>query len=131
MARLLACFLALPLLLAATPAKACTPPAIPFVAGSTRLSAEDLREIRRLAGEFRQMRPGTTLRLDVEADRTGALQARRWVARRRGDVVKAALVRRGVPAAAITVEWDPLRPGGTDGLSLVWVNTVEGPSGCW
>lgn len=130
--RLMAFVLTTAFFLAGTPASACAPPMIAFATGSARLNANDLRAIAEVAAEFRRTPSGSRLRLSAGTDGVGPLDRNRRLAQRRGDVVRAALVRRGIPGDAIDIELDPRTSGSPyGGLRIVQIDLVEGPSGCW
>ena len=79
------------------------------------------------------------IRLIASTDAAGSADANLRLARRRGEAVKAALVRRGVPAGAIDI--DARGEAGRFALSLnsernedhrvVEVQMVAAPAGCW
>lgn len=115
--------------LAATPASACMPPMVPFAFGSLRLAVTDLREIARGAAAFRDARPGARLRLSSYLDLAGSPSANRRMARRRGEVVRTALARRGVPAAFIDIE--VLSARHDVDARTVWIDVTEAHAGCW
>lgn len=103
MARLIACLLAVPLFLVATPASACLPPMVFFARGSATLDRSDLAKIDHLARVFRQASPGSRVALDAVGDDTGSAAVNHRMARRRADAVRAALVRLGVPDGSIDI----------------------------
>ncbi len=90
-------------LLAAAPAQACMPDVVLFSTGSARLDEEDFRLISVLAGEFRQMPRGTIVRLTANMDGIGSANANIHLARRRSEAVRAAFLRRGIPASALDI----------------------------
>jgi len=83
------------------PGQACVPfTTVDFAFGSARLDRADLVEIRDVARKFRATRDS---RVSVMAQSDGS-RANLRLSHRRADVVKAALIRLGVPAAKIDVE---------------------------
>lgn len=126
MTRRIASLLFAPVFLAATPAYACMPPAIPFSPGSARLNASDRQEISRLAAEFRGSPPGSRLELVSVGDTHGPADVNRRMARRRADAVRAAFVRRGVPDGLIDIQ---LRVAANGAEREVWININTRP-GC-
>lgn len=106
------CTLALLLLTAATPSRACAPEWIDFKPGSYLLGRGDLRIIDY---EVERWQSARDWRILLSAGR-GKL------AQRRINAIKAAFVRRGVPAQAIAVEMD-------DSISrAVTLDVVEAPN---
>jgi outer membrane protein OmpA-like peptidoglycan-associated protein len=89
--------------LVAAPAHACMPDVVLFPTGSTHLDEEELRAISQLATIFRHMPRGTIVRLTANMDGIGSTDANIRLARRRSEAVKAAFVRRGIPANAIDI----------------------------
>ena len=126
MARLLACMLAVPLFLAATPASACLPPMVYFARGSATLDADARAEIDRVADGFRRAQGGSRVELDAVGDDADSPAVNRRMARRRAETVRAALVRRGVPAGAIDIQ---ISPAGNGWRRTVWMNINTNP-GC-
>lgn len=127
--KLLASAVAAAFLLAPGVARACAPPIIPCAPGSLRLDASDLHQIADVASMFRHAPRRARVQLSVGTDIVGSSMVNRRMAQRRGEVIKAALIRRGVPARAIALEiYDP-RPGsGTE--RLAFIELVEAPFAC-
>ncbi len=127
----IACAAALLVLMSPAPALACMPPMIDFDAGSARLDADANAELDRVASRFRADQ-GLILRLTAQTDPSGSAEANMRLARRRGEAVKAALMRRGVPASALLIEargeWDPLITGPAEGQRVVVIDTVAAPA---
>ncbi len=116
----------MPLFLAATPASACLPPMAYFERGSAALNAASRDEIDRVVYGFRQAPRGSRVALDAVGDTAGSAAVNRRMARRRADVVRAALVRRGVPDGAIDIQIS-LATNGWE--RTVWMNINTRP-GC-
>jgi outer membrane protein OmpA-like peptidoglycan-associated protein len=117
------------MLMAAAPAGACMPPVIQFGLGSARLDADARWAVDDTVREFRARR-GTRVRLRATTDGVGAADANLRLARRRGEAVKAALVRRGVPASAIDIfaEGEARARGGAVAEDrLVWLTVDQAP----
>ena len=125
--RAIAIFVAPFLLLLATPASACMPDAITFLAGSVRLSAADQHYIAIVAAQFRQAPHGSILRLTAWTGAAGSPDSDLRIARRRNEAVKAAFIRRGIPALAIETRLD-MRDGAINGLRYVQMDIVAGRS---
>lgn len=104
-------------------AAACAPPAIIFAFGSTRLSADDQAAIQSVADEMRAS-PDRTLRLIAQTDGS---DANMQMASRRARVVKAALIRLGVPAQKIEVRRHKIEFGGKS-ARLVLLEAKSAPS---
>lgn len=98
--RVVASSLVMALLLAPTVANACMPSSVFFDFGSASLGAQAFETVAREAETFRGSR-NSRIRLIAQNDGSDA-GAR--MSRRRAREVKAALVRRGVPARAIVIE---------------------------
>jgi outer membrane protein OmpA-like peptidoglycan-associated protein len=130
--RLTACHFATLLFLAASPASACGPPSFFFETGSARLEPTADEQLSEIVFSFRRARPGARLRLTAYADGTGTLAVNRRLAQRRGDAVRVALVRRGIPSRAISIDiW--LAPTGDSpdpARRIVVANMSEAQSGC-
>jgi len=111
------------------PAAACEPPSIQFDLGSARIGANNRWAKDEVVGEFRA-RPGRRVGLTAQTDGIGSAAANVRLARRRGEAVRAALVRRGVPARAIdiVVEGEGASRGADSGRRLVWLSVEDG--GC-
>ena len=110
----------------AAPADACVPPSIQFRLGSARIDAPQMWAIDDIVISFRARRD---VRVVVTAytDALGPADANLRLARRRGEAVKAALVRRGVPDDAIDViaHGERHAQGGTAAeLRSVWLEVV-------
>ena len=127
---------ALAVMLVPAPAAACLPPSVSFPAGSYRLGPEALAEIEQVAASWRH-RPNQRILLAAGADRVGSAGSNLLLSRRRGEVVKDALVRRGVPGRLISIEAhgesEPFSPT-ADGIAeplnrRVWLTLVATP-GC-
>lgn len=121
------------LLMASAPAAACMPPAASFGPGSYRLNAGALEEIDRIAASWRR-RPSQRIVLTAGADRVGPASYNMLLSRRRGEAVKGALVRRGIPASVISVQATGETSLTADGVEegfyrSVWMELVETP-GC-
>jgi outer membrane protein OmpA-like peptidoglycan-associated protein len=102
---------------------------IPFASGSVRLDGSDLSQIADVAASFRRAPRGTRVRLSAGMDHVGSRTANRRMAQRRGEIVRAALVRRGIPAQAIEIEiYSPARASGMG--RVVQIHMVESRSGC-
>lgn len=128
MHRLTFCTLATIMLMTAAPAGACAPPSIEFGQGSARIDARRSRwAIDDVVSEFRVRR---RVRVELSAQTGGgdtvAVSAR--LARRRGQAVKAALVRRGIPARAIDVFVEGERQDAASTARLVWMQVVAAPA---
>ncbi|MBV9882442.1 MAG: OmpA family protein [Sphingomonadaceae bacterium] len=102
MGRLLSRSLAPVLLLSATPGLGCMPGEFNFATGSARLNPRDHWVIADILRQFRA-RPGVVVELTAATDGIGPADANLRLARRRGEAVKAALVRRGIPARVIRI----------------------------
>jgi hypothetical protein len=103
---LILCGVAAAMLAQAAPAAACMPGYFSFERGSASIRADDQWVVATIARAFRT-RPGLRVRLTASTDRTGSSAANMQLARRRGEAVRAALVRAGIPAAAVEVVADP------------------------
>ena len=116
-------------LITGAPTAACVPPSIQFGLGSARIDAEERAGIEEVVRDFRA-RPGTRVELRAQTDGIGSAAANLRLARRRGEAVKAALVRRGVPARAIHIiaEGEGPSRGPAPHRRLVWMEVVDG--GC-
>lgn len=116
-----------------TPSKACMPHMVYFQFGTARLNAEALSGLDYALDEFRRQ-PGARLRLIARTDGIGTADANKRLARRRGEAVRAALVRRGIPARAIEIDARgeaELAPGGSDSDDRVVIIDVIAPTaGC-
>ena len=126
MIRLAPCIAAVVILAPAAPADACMPPSIQFRLGSARIDTPQMWAIDDIVISFRARRD---VRVVVTAytDALGPADANLRLARRRGEAVKAALVRRGIPAGAIDVVAHGERhaQGGTAAhLRSVWLRVV-------
>ncbi|HEV2816021.1 MAG TPA: OmpA family protein [Allosphingosinicella sp.] len=123
------CAIAATMLVAAGPAGACAPPSIRFGLGSARIDAMGRQAIDEVVNEYRARRGGR-VQLRATTDGLGPAAANLRLARRRGEAVKAALVRRGVPASAIDIiaEGEGRRRGAIPEDRLVWLVVVDG--GC-
>jgi OmpA family len=131
-ARPLACLLAIPLFLVATPASACAPlPPFYFETGSSRLDAESRRLAGIWADEFRRAQRGARIRLTAGTDGVGSAGVNGRLARRRGETVRAALIRHGDPSGAIDIQTRlaSTRVAGSS-LRTVEVELVATPAGC-
>jgi outer membrane protein OmpA-like peptidoglycan-associated protein len=124
--RLIGVAAATTLFMAAAPANACFPPAIGFARGSVALDASGRAEIDRRAAEFRRSPRGSRLDLESIGDTAGSAEANRRMAWRRAEAVRAAFVRRGVPAGLIDVQ---LSPAGNGWAREVWITITTRP-GC-
>ena len=87
-------------LLLAAPAAASGPFMIHFDSGSARLDPVGEAQLDAAAGWLRS-NGLLQLRLSASSDRVGSAASNRRLARRRGEAVRAALVRRGFPPSAI------------------------------
>ena len=123
--------LVLPVLfLLATPARACMPDGIVFLAGSVRLSAADRQNIAQVASQFRESPRSSILRLTAWTGAAGSPDSDPRLARRRNEAVKAAFIRRGVPVHAIETRLD-MRDGSINGHRYVQIDIVAGEAaGC-
>jgi outer membrane protein OmpA-like peptidoglycan-associated protein len=90
------------MLLVGTPSFACLPDGFSFALGSARLNPREHGLIERVVREFRAQ-PGRRVRLIASTDAIGPADANLRLSRRRGEAVKAALVRHGIPARAIDI----------------------------
>jgi hypothetical protein len=116
--------------LTAPPARACMPDAVHFELGSIRLNTEDRRAIAELATAFQRMPRGSRLWLTASTDGTGSPDANVRLARRRGEAVRAAFVRLGIPAEAIQIETRVAVTGGANGgLRYVQIDFTAGGCG--
>ena len=120
MLRLTVIALAIAAVLAPAAANACAPPMVTFGFGSIRLSPEDQAEIASVAKSFRAA-PGSSVELTAQTDGS---KANVQMARRRAHVIKAALVRRGVPARSIEIEVSK----GAGDARLVVMEVVSAPT---
>jgi outer membrane protein OmpA-like peptidoglycan-associated protein len=129
MRRLAFCTVATIMVVTAMPSSACMPSPIQFGLGSARLDARARRAIDEVVHEFRTQR-GARLRLTAQTDGVGPADANMQLARRRGEAVKTALVRRGIPASAIDViaEGEGGRRGSLPGQRIVWPVVVAAPA---
>ena len=120
------CAVATIMLAVAVPASACMPTSIQFGLGSARLDAESRSAIDDAVNEFRARR-GARFQLTAQTDGIGSASANMRLARRRGQAVKAALIRRGIPASAIDViaEGEGRRRGAAPENRLVWLVVVD------
>lgn len=99
-------FLALIALLLAAPLAAQQVPAPHFVFfdwGKNELSGDARAELDKVAGKYAAKGGGKVV-LAAYTDRSGDARANRAVSRRRGELVKAYLAGKGVPADAIRVQ---------------------------
>ena len=107
--RLALLFMGAALLLPAA-ASALSPWALFFDSGSSRLSAQAEKILDYVAQAVRES-DIRKLAISGHADRVGSAEANRALGLKRAEAVKAALVRRGVPAGMMTVEtWGEERP---------------------
>jgi outer membrane protein OmpA-like peptidoglycan-associated protein len=95
---------ALAFFLVPTPANACLPPSIGFARGSVAIHVGPRDEINRIADAFKASPRGSRIALEAVGDTTGSEAINRRMSQRRGDAVRAALVRRGVPDGAIDIQ---------------------------
>jgi len=116
------------MLLTAAPSVACMPGNFTFALGSARLRAQERWVVDDIVNEFRARR-GARVRLTATTDGIGPADANLRLARRRGEAVKAALVRRGVPARAIEIvaQGEGSRQGSDPGRRQVWPEVVDAP----
>jgi outer membrane protein OmpA-like peptidoglycan-associated protein len=122
------CILASAMLLAAAPSSACMPGNFTFDLGSARLRADDSWVINDVVSDFR-VRRGVRVRLTATTDGLGPADANMRLAHRRGEAVKAAFVRRGIPARMIdiVVEGAGARRGADPEARQVWPEVVDAP----
>jgi outer membrane protein OmpA-like peptidoglycan-associated protein len=120
--------LASAMLLAAAPSSACMPGNFTFDLGSARLRPDVGWVFDDIVGEFRARR-GVRVRLTATTDGLGSADANLRLARRRGETVKAAFVRRGIPARMIdiVVEGAGARRGADPEARQVWPEVVDSP----
>jgi len=102
MRRLVFCGLASIMLLHAAPSTACMPGNFSFALGSARLNPQERWVIDDILSAFRGRR-GIGIRLTATTDGLGSANANMRLARRRGEAVKDALIRHGIPARTIDV----------------------------
>jgi outer membrane protein OmpA-like peptidoglycan-associated protein len=112
-ARFANCILALALCLVPATATACAPDMIFFTVGSHRLGTHDLEWISGFAKQYRS-RSDRSIVLYAQGDSSRATRANLRLAQLRGEAVRAALIRRGVPRADIVIRTQ------TDGGSVVF-----------
>jgi hypothetical protein len=122
------------LLFASAPAAACTPPAVWFALGSFHLDRASLAEVDRVTASWRG-RPSQQIVLTAGADRVGPADSNMRLSRRRGEAVRAALVRRGVPVSLIRLAATGETDQGRDGFPesfyrVVWMELVDASSVC-
>jgi len=95
--------------------------------GKPDISGDAAAVLDQVATAYRQS-PGARLRIAGHTDRSGSTSYNRLASRRRGETVRAELVRRGVPASATTVvaygEDNPIVPT-EDGVREVQNRRVE------
>ena len=126
MIRLASCFAAVAILATAAPAGACVPPNIFFGLGSARIERAHRWAIDDIVSSFRARR-NVRVAISAHTDAIGPAEANMRLARRRGEAVKAALVRRGIPADAIDVVAHGerhARGGDSPELRIVWMEVV-------
>lgn len=83
-------------------ARASTSPIVFFDSGSSALSAQ-AEGVLDWGMEWLRWAEAEAIRIDAATDRVGSASANLRLSRRRGEAVKAALVRRGFPAERIEV----------------------------
>jgi len=117
MRRLIFCTVSTIMLMLAAPAGACIPPNIQFESGSIRIDPDNQWAIDDTVSDYRARR-GVRVRLTAQ---TGIGRAERsmQLARRRAQAVKAALVRRGIPAGRIDLAFER-----GSGQPAVWLDVV-------
>jgi outer membrane protein OmpA-like peptidoglycan-associated protein len=133
MFRTIAALAALALAWPSTPAAACTPPGASFASGSIRLNGESLAEIDRIVASWRRA-PSQRIVLAAISDRAGSAASNMRLSRRRGEEVKAALMRRGIPASVIDLQVLGETSHTANGVAhafyrRVWIELVATP-GC-
>ncbi len=109
MPRLVKWTLAAAVLAASTPADACAPEIIDFNPGSYRVGRDDIRTIDYEVERWRNVRAWQII-LSTGSDR---------LAQKRLNAIRAALMRRGVPARAIVMD------KGRGNSREVWVDVIE------
>lgn len=118
--RTLAYVVAVTTVVAVTPASACIPPNIPFDYGSTSLDDADREQLNGFIKSLRK-EPSGKLRLVIESDGS---KANVRMAKVRAEVIKTALVRRGVSPSKIEIE-SRVRRNPLSRLVFVEINSVQ------
>jgi hypothetical protein len=117
------------LFLAPMPAIACAPPSVHFAPGSVRLNAEGRREIA-YALEGYRTGSGRRFMLRASSRVNASAAAAVRLARRRAEAVKAALIRRGVPANHVAIDSRSIANVGSGSTPMIWIETIVARSGC-
>jgi hypothetical protein len=116
------------MMMSSVPSFACMPGGFHFQIGSARLDPRERFVIDDIVGEFRSRR-NVRVRLTATTDGIGSVVANRRLAWRRGEAVKTALVRRGIPARMIDIVTETSPPGADPERRQVYPEVVDASPG--